>query len=372
MTGAREDATEERTGPVAVYTDVVDTDPAPGVEVLEEAGFTVRFARSAAPADIVDAAADAEALLLGYARVDGALLDALPEVRIVATQSAGYDMVDLDACRERGVWVSNVPGAATEEVASHALAMTLALLRGLHLLDRDVRAGVWDGTRHELRRLSEVTVGVVGLGRIGRRYAGFVRPLVGRVLGHDPAVSAVPGVELTDLDDLLARSDVVSLHLPLSDATRGLLDARRLGLMREGAALVNVSRAGLVDHRALLRLLDEGRLSGAALDVLPREPPEPDDPLVGHPRVLVTPHAAYLSAASSVDYVLEQARNVAQWRARGRPVSVVVEGRPAARGRHPGGCWTGQSPSDNLTKTATRGENGCHDRASEPSAGNRS
>lgn len=338
------DTRKGNAGPVAVYTDVVDTDPAPGVAMLEEAGFTVRFARSAAPADIVEAARDAEALLLGYARVDGPLLDALPRVRIVATQSVGYDMVDLDACRERGVWVTNVPGAATEEVATHALAMTLTLLRGLHLLDRDVRAGVWDGTRHELRRLSEVTVGVVGLGRIGRRYADCVRPLVGRVLGHDPAVSGVPGVETAGLDDLLARSDVVSLHLPLTDATRGLLDARRLGLMREGAALVNVSRAGLVDHPALLRLLDEGRLSGAALDVLPREPPGPDDPLVGHPRTLVTPHAAYLSAASGADYVLDQARNVVAWHARGRPVSIVAEGRPAPPGDTPGRGAAGAGP----------------------------
>lgn len=318
------------TKPVAVYTDVVDTDPGPGVELLEQAGFTVRFARSPAPGDIVAAARDACALLLGYAQVDRPLLDALPALRVVATQSAGCDMVDLDACRERGVWVANVPGAATEEVASHALAMTLALLRGLPQLDRDVRAGVWDGTRYELRRLSEVTAGVVGLGRIGRRYAEYVRPLAGRVVGHDPVAADVPGVEPLDLDEVLAYSDVVSLHLPLTAATRGLLDARRLGLMRRGAALVNVSRAGLVDHGALLRRLDGGHLSGAALDVLPQEPPEPGDPLVAHPRVLLTPHAAYLSAASRLDYVLEQARNVAAWHARGRPVSVVVEGDPAA------------------------------------------
>lgn len=323
------------TKPVAVYTDVVDTDPAPGVELLERAGFAVRFARTPAPADIVAAAADADALLLGYAEVGPSLLDALPGVGMVATQSVGYDMVDLDACRERGVWVANVPGAATEEVASHALAMTLALLRGLPRLDRDVRAGMWDGTRHDLRRLSETTVGVVGLGRIGRRYAGFVRPLAGRVVGHDPVAAEVDGVESMELDALLACSDVVSLHLPLTDATRNLLDARRLGLMRAGAALVNVSRAGLVDHGALLRCLDEGRLSGAALDVLPQEPPGPDDPLVRHPRVLVTPHAAYLSAASTLDYVLEQARNVVEWHARGRPVSAVLEGRRRGPGAGP-------------------------------------
>lgn len=319
--------------PVAVYTDVVDTDPRPGMALLEQAGFTVRLATSPAPQDIAAVAEDADALLLGYAAVDRSLLARLPALRIIATQSVGHDMVDLEACRERGIWVSNVPGAATEEVAAHALAMTLALLRGLPQLDRDVRAGMWDGTRHELRRPSTVTVGVVGLGRIGRRYAGYVRPIVGRVVGHDPMVPALPDVESLALDELLASSDVVSLHLPLTGASRGLLDARPLALMRPGAALVNVSRAGLVDHQALLQLLDEGHLSGAALDVLPEEPPRADEPLLRHPRVLVTPHAAYLSSASRLDYVLEQARNVIAWHVHGRPGSPVLDpDQPVARG----------------------------------------
>lgn len=319
--------------PIAVYTDVVDTDPAPGVDLLERAGFTVRFARTAAHADIIAAAQDADALLLGYAKVDESLLAALPKVSIIATQSVGYDMVDLDACRARNIWVANVPGAATEEVASHALAMTLALLRGLPQLDRDVRAGVWDGTRHELRRLSETTVGVVGLGRIGRRFAEFVRPLVGQVVGYDPQVTAVDGAEWLELDELLQCSDVVSLHLPLTPDSEGLLDARRLALMPPGAGLVNVSRAGLVDHDALLHRLDAGLLAGAALDVLPHEPPRPSDPVVHHPKVLLSPHAAYLSAASSRDYVIEQARNVVQWLLKGRPAAVVIEGETGAAGR---------------------------------------
>jgi D-3-phosphoglycerate dehydrogenase len=322
--------------PIAVYTDVVDTDPRPGVDLLEEAGFAVRFARTPAPADIVAVAEDADALLLGYATVDEPLLAAMPKVRIIATQSVGYDMVDLDACRARGIWVTNVPGAATEEVASHALAMTLALLRGLPQLDRDVRAGVWDGTRHELHRLSEVTVGVIGLGRIGRRFAEYVRPLVGRVVGHDPQVAAVEGLEWLDLDELLRCSDVVSLHLPQTAETEGMLDARRLGLMPPGAGLVNVSRAGLVDHQALIHSLDEGRLSGAALDVLPHEPPQANDQVVQHPNVLVTPHAAYLSPASSRDYVLEQARNVVQWLRQGRPTSTVLEGEAVGVDHPPG------------------------------------
>ncbi|MEO7131643.1 MAG: C-terminal binding protein [Dermatophilaceae bacterium] len=316
--------------PLAVYTDIVDTDPGPGIAMLRDAGFEVRVSESARPADLVAAARDADALLLGYAGVDRALLGELRSLRLVATQSVGYEMVDVDACRERGIWVTNVPDAATEEVATHALAMTLALLRGLPLLARDVRSGRWDGTLHELRRPSEVTVGVVGLGRIGRRYVEYVRPIVGRVVGYDPFVRAMDGVQWLDLDEVMRVSDVVSLHLPLSEETRALIDDRRLGLLRRGAMIINVARAGLIDHDALLDRLDAGHISGAALDVLPEEPPRPDDRLVHHPSVLVTPHSAYLSAASSRDYVVQQARNVVEWYRRGSPESPVVQGVPRA------------------------------------------
>lgn len=312
--------------PLAVYTDVVDTDPGPGISLLRDAGFEVRVAQSARPGDLVAVAHDADALLLGYAQVDRAVLDELHSLRIVATQSVGYEMVDVDACRERGIWVTNVPAAATEEVAAHALAMTLALLRALPALDRDVRSGRWDGTLHELLRPSEVTIGVVGLGRIGSRYVDYLRPIVGRVVGYDPHVRALDGVQWLDLDDVMRVSDVVSLHLPLSQDTRGLIDDRRLGLLRRGSMLVNVSRAGLIDHDALLDRLDDGHISAAALDVLPEEPPRPDDRLVRQPSLLVTPHAAYLSAASSRDYVVEQARNVVEWYRRGYPDSPVVHG----------------------------------------------
>ena len=272
---------------------------------------------------IRERAAGAVALLIGYARVDKAMIDALPELRLVATQSVGFDMVDVEASAARGIWVTNVPSAATEEVASHALAMTLSLLRGLPLLDRDVRDGVWDGTRHRLRRLSEVTVGVVGLGRIGRRYAAQIAPLVRRVVGHDP-IATEADVELLELDRLLRVSDVVSLHLPLTADTHHLLDERRLALLPDGAALINVSRGALVDPEALLRHLDSGHLCGAALDVLVQEPPTDDDPLVHHPRTLLSPHAAYLSAASARDYVVHQAANVVALHENGRPLTPVV------------------------------------------------
>jgi len=316
--------------PLAVYADVVEFDPAPGVRLLEEAGFAVRVLSSGDPARIRDEAAGAAALLVSYARVDAELLAGLPDLGIVATQSVGFDMVDLDAARARGVWVSNVPGAATEEVAVHAFAMGLSLLRGLPFLDRAVRAGRWNSAELPLWRPSAATLGILGLGRIGRRLGGIAGGVYGRVIGHDPLLdpAAWPaGVERVSLDELLDASHVVSLHLPLTPATHHVVDAAALARMRPGALLVNVSRGALVDADALLAALDSGRLGGAALDVLVREPPAPDDPLPRHPRVLITPHAAYFSDQAAPAYVVEQARNVVAWRREGRPRDVVVDPR---------------------------------------------
>jgi D-3-phosphoglycerate dehydrogenase len=309
--------------PVAVYTDIVETDPRPGIDELEAAGFEVRVADSADPKVITALASDADALLIGYSPIDRTLMSRLGNLKIIATQSVGFDMVDAQAAAEQGIWLANVPAAATEEVATHAFAMGMAMLRGLPFLDRAVRAGVWDGTRERLRRPSEVTVGVLGLGRIGSRFAELARPVVGRVVGYDPLQAGPDGVERLDLNEILEVSDVVSLHLPLTQHTQRMLDRPRLALLPDGAFVINVSRGGLIDHDALLEMLDTGRLGGAGLDVLPEEPPRPQDRILGHPRVLLSPHAAYLSASTQRDYVLHQARNVIRWQAEGTPNSPV-------------------------------------------------
>jgi phosphoglycerate dehydrogenase-like enzyme len=316
--------------PLAVYTDVMDVDPAPGVALLEDAGFAVRVLATDDPERIAREAADAVALLLGYTPVTADLLAALPALRIVATQSVGYDMVDVEAARDRGVWVANVPGAATEEVAVHAFAMGLSLLRGLPFLDRAVREGRWDSAQEPLRRPGGATLGILGLGRIGRRLGLLAQSVYGRVVGHDPMVGPdawSDGVERLERDALLAAADVISLHLPLTPESRHAIDAAALARMRPGAFLVNVSRGALVEPRALLAALDNGGLAGAALDVLEVEPPAPDDPLTRHPRTLVTPHAAYYSGDAARAYVMGQARNVVAWLRDGRPVDVVVAGR---------------------------------------------
>ncbi|MEV0318320.1 C-terminal binding protein [Streptomyces sp. NPDC050658] len=324
--------------PVAVFTDTEDLDAAPGVRLLVEAGFEVRVADSRDPDVIASLAQDAVALIVGYARIDAALLDRLPGVRVLATMSAGHDMIDTAEARRRGLWVTNLPDAATEDVAVHALASALSLVRRLPQADAVVRSGGWNtefAARYAPpRRASELTLGLIGFGRIARQLAALAAPVFGRVAACDPHADPADWPRHVDRyatpGDLAAAADVLSLHVPLTPATQRLADADLLARIRPGGFLVNVARGELVDPGALLTALDSGHLTGAALDVLPAEPPAADDPLRTHPSLQLSPHSAYLSDASRRAYVCRPAENVIAWHRTGRPLSPVVD--PTATG----------------------------------------
>lgn len=319
--------------PLALYADPEADELATGSPVLERAGLAVEACESCSAEELLARVAELQpvALLVTYAGVGQRMLAAAPSIRIVSCSSVGYDHVDVTAATSAGVWVANVPDAATDEVATHALAMALALERQLPFLDRDVRDGGWAYDAAGVpRRLSELTLGVVGMGRIGRRLAQLGSGLFAEVIGHDPLVDAnrwPDGVRRESLEQCLSDSDVVSLHTPLTDTNVHLINADTLAAMRPGACLVNVSRGGLIDQPALLAALDEGRLAGAALDVTDPEPPARTDPIRHHPRVLVTPHSAFHSAAAAEAYVLRQAENVVAWYRAGRPTTPVNEPR---------------------------------------------
>jgi D-3-phosphoglycerate dehydrogenase len=311
--------------PLAVYTDVSDLDPAAGVALLESAGFEVRVLETHHPDEIAAAAARATALLVGYAPIDAALLARLPLLRIVSLLSRGYDGVDVNAAAAQDVWVTTLGDTATEEVATHAWALTLALVRRLDFFALHGRRDWLARPALPPRRLSELTLGLVGVGRIGAAVAELARGSVAAIIGCDRSGrTRVPGVEMTSLEQVVARADIVSVHLPLRAETAGLFDAALFERMRPGAWLVNVARGGVIDAGALAGALDSGRLAGAALDVLDTEPPPAGDRLAGHPGVLLTPHVAYLSDASARDYVLGQARNVVHWQQTGRPLHPVA------------------------------------------------
>jgi D-3-phosphoglycerate dehydrogenase len=233
-------------------------------------------------------------------------LERLPRLQAVATNSTGFEHLDVDALAAAGVWCSNIAGYCTEEVAEHVVALTLALLRGVVELDRDVRAGGWDVTASPPKRVTGSCLGIVGFGRIGRAVGRRAAALGMEVLAADPVVPAeairAEGAEpVAELHRLFARADVVTLHVPLEDSTRGMIDAAALEAMKPGAFLVNSARAGLVDHLALGAALRSGRLGGAALDVLPAEPPPADEPALGWPRTIVHPHAAWYSPQAHRD-----------------------------------------------------------------------
>jgi phosphoglycerate dehydrogenase-like enzyme len=313
----------------AVYFDVEELGAEPGRSLLERSGFDVVEASCRAPEEVIEAGEGASALLLAYAPATREVMEALPTLRIVSVGAVGTDTVDLLAARELGIWVCNVPDAATDEVATHALAMALALIRHIPFQDRRTRQGLWTlKGSGPIRRPTDMTLGIVGVGAIGTRMAEFARPVFRRIIGCDPLLpaSAWPDfVVHAKAEDVFRVSDVLSLHVPLTDSTRGLVDGPRLGTMKDGSYLVNVSRGDLVDLTALVTALDEGRLAGAALDVLPQEPPDPDEPILRHPRVLITPHSAFLSEESNRNYLRNQAQNVIAWARTGRPQRVVVE-----------------------------------------------
>jgi D-3-phosphoglycerate dehydrogenase len=245
---------------------------------------------------VLATAADADAILNTYLPWDAESIARLTRCKIIARYGIGFDNVDLKAAAGAGIVVTNVPDYSVEEVATHALALILASLRKVVTADRSVRSGTWsiDNFR-PIRRLSTLTVGLVGYGRIARRIAAPLEALGADIIAHDPYLEPGPDLPpLLEFDTVLSRSDIVSLHLPLSDETRGIIDRDALGRMRPGSILINTSRGPLVDLDALVDALRDGTIAAAGLDVFDVEPLDASR-VEGVPNLIVTPHMAYYS-----------------------------------------------------------------------------
>lgn len=285
-----------------LLTDYAWPDDSVERSVIEEAGHTlVTGPAEPASAEAIEqlvAEHRPAGILTCWAPVTATAIGTSPDLRIVARLGVGLDNIAVDTATERGVWVTNVPDYCVEEVSDHAVGMVLAWARGLTVFDRDVRAGRWDPASARLRRLSTLTCGVVGFGRIGRATARKLGAFGCRILAHDPhPPKDTPGVEPVSLEELLRRSDVVILHVPLTPDTHHIIGAEQLALTRPGGLLVNVSRGGLVDTDAVVTALESGQLDGAAFDVLESEPHVPAA-LLDQPGALLTPHVAFSSDAS--------------------------------------------------------------------------
>ena len=300
-------------------------------KLFEGAGTELVAAQCRTESDVIEAAAGCAGILLQYAPITERVLAALPQLGIVSRIGVGVDTVDTAACARHGVWVANSPDYGVGEVATHALALVLALIRNVVAYNGDIRAGQWHYlSSGKLKRAGEMTLGIVGLGRIGKRMAHVSRNVVRRVLACDPYLidGDFPAYveRAADLAGLFAASDVVSVHAPLSDETRGMIDADVLGRMRPGSYIVNTARGAIVDIDDLLAALDSGILAGVGLDVLPVEPIPAESPLLGHPKVILTPHAAFFSVQAEIELRRKAAQNIVTWLKAGRPDYVVVAG----------------------------------------------
>lgn len=300
-----------------------------GEEILEAAGLTVRRADCVTAEDVIRAGRGADALIVQWATISEQTLAELSSLRIISRLGIGYDMVDVAAATRRGVAVANTPTYCVEEVATHTTAMILTLTRGLPAYDRAVRAGTWAATRARpmAARPSASTVLIVGFGRIGSMTAAHMSALGFRVLVHDPLVDQAwvraAGHVSVRLDHGLSSADVISLHAPLSDSTRHLINATTLARVKPGVVVVNTCRGPLIDEAALAAALESGQVGAAALDVYEHEPLAADSRLRTLDNVLLTPHAAWYSPQAMNDLPVHAATNVVEFLA-GRSVASIV------------------------------------------------
>lgn len=283
------------------------------------------------PAEVPERIREADAVLLNKAVLDARSIAAAPRLRYVGILATGCNTIDLAAARERGLVVSNVPGYSTPTVAQHAFALLLELTNQAGLHSADVRHGGWSRSPDYCYWLSPQvelagrTLGLVGLGQIGRAVARIGQAFGMRLLAHRRDMSGTPpeGVEYAPLDQLFAESDAVSLHCPLTPETQGLVNAERLARMKPTAFLINTSRGPLIVEEDLAEALHGHRLAGAAVDVLSTEPPPPDNPLLTAPNCLITPHLAWASAAARRRLIDIAAGNLRAF-LEGHPVHAVL------------------------------------------------
>jgi D-3-phosphoglycerate dehydrogenase len=288
----------------------------------------LRMAKSPSAEDILSVARDADAVIVCYAKLPGDLIRALARCKVIGRTGLGVDNIDLPAAAERGIVVTYVPDYCMREVSDHAMALLLALVRKVTFSNKLVQSGRWEmAAVAPIHRIDGRVLGLVGFGNIPRAVVPKAKAFGLRVVAHDPFVQPglfkTAGVEAVSLDQLLAMSDFVSVHAPLTPQTRGLINAEVLGKMKKGALLVNTARGPLVDEAALIAALDTGQLGGAALDVVATEPLPKDSPLLGRDNVILTPHTAFYSVEALVELQTKCAIDVARVLSGEKPVYPV-------------------------------------------------
>ena len=309
------------TDQLVVFTESTEG-PSYGLDegIIRGAGGTLLYASASSPEERTEMARFAEVLVVGSATMTREFLSVLPRLKGLVRGGIGVDAVDVAAATDLGFVVANVPDFCTDEVAEHTFALIFAVARKITPIDRRVRRGQWQGLVPTqilpIYRLRGRTLGVIGMGKIGRMVAQKARALGMNVIGFDPyllpGVAAAIGVPLVSLEELLRQADVVSLHVPLTSETRHLINARTLALMKSQSMLINVARGQIVDEAALQMALDSGHLAGAGLDVLEQEPPAASNGLFRFENVVFTSHYASCSVEAYADLRRQISEQVAE------------------------------------------------------------
>jgi len=294
-------------------------------EVLGRVGAELTFVNIKDEAVLTPICKEADGILNQYARMDRRMIEQLSRCKVITRYGIGVDTIDLTAATESGIIVANVPDYCLNEVADHTLAMLLACARKTLVFDRIVRRGSWDFRKGgAIHRLQGKVLGLVGCGKIGLAVARRMTAFGVRVIAFDPYLKrAGEGVELTDLSTVLGTSDFISIHCPLTESTRHLIGEMEFKKMAKRPVIVNTSRGPVVDERALLKALETGQVSGAGLDVVETEPPDPGNPLLKMENVVLSPHTAFYSEESVSQLKRDAAESVAAVLQRRWPKSVV-------------------------------------------------
>lgn len=271
--------------------------------------------------------ADALVVQVGF-QCDAELINRLENCKGIFTFGMGYNNVDLQAAKEMGIYVCNVPDYCQEEVADHSLSLALTLIRRLFAYNKKVKKGMWDSTDTEpISRLSQTVVGLYGFGQIAREVARRFKPFGVKLIAHDRFVDkdafATYGVTPVSFDSLLKQSNILSLHVPLTKGTKNSLHYDNMAMLPKGAIIINTCRGGVIQEEDLARLLNENHLSGAGLDVLLNEPPEKDNELVQLENTIITPHAAYYSTEAQEELQIRTAENVVRLLSKKKPNNIV-------------------------------------------------
>lgn len=317
---------------IIAYTDASDAKEEQ--EILKTVDANILYIRKFDTEEALEAVSQADALMVGLEEVRADLIARMDRCRIISRLGTGIDTIDIEAATKRGILVTYVPDYSIDEVSAHAIALLMAQARRLpELLDR-TRQGIWNpGAISPIDRLKDQTLGVVGFGRIGQATAEKGRGLGLKVIAYDAylddqAIEAT-GTQAVDWTTLLRTSDYISLHTPLTDSTRHLINAEALALMKPTAYLINTARGPLIDEDALLAAIRAGQIAGAGLDVLNIEPPSPDHPLLYEKRILITPHVAFYSEAAKRDLRVRGAEEVVRALNGDGPRSPVNHVKPA-------------------------------------------